>query len=102
MACKCFDKVSAACKDAITQRVGPALAEITDAGFEHTLWHFNGGDHSPVALNYRFRYLRRRKNGMVESRQTTADTVVTMRFCPFCGTRFNGAGKSEGENDVAE
>lgn len=103
MACECFVKVSAACHDAIKARIGAELAEITDAGFEHTLWNFNGGDHFPVALNYRFRYLRRRKDGAPESRQSNADTVVTMRFCPFCGTRFKDeGGKTEGDDHVRE
>ncbi|ATF92390.1 Uncharacterised protein [Cedecea neteri] len=97
MACDCFEKVSAACDSAIRLRVGEHLAEVADSSFEHTLWHFNGGDHSPVALNYRFRYYRKRKNGLPESRLTNADTVVSMRYCPFCGAEFEGEQEVSGE-----
>ncbi|UAN50098.1 hypothetical protein KGP26_20455 [Serratia sp. JSRIV002] len=90
MACKCFEKYEESIKESINKKNHDQIGEIVTTGFEHSLWHFSGGDHSPIAMNYQFRYFRKRKNGQNESRLTKADHLVTMNYCPFCGAKFEG------------
>lgn len=90
MACKCFKEREEVIKKSIKAKVEDQLGEVETTGFEHSLWNFTGGDYSPVAMNYQFRYYRKRKNGQNESRKTTADHLVMMNYCPFCGTKFEG------------
>ncbi len=94
MACECFKKTTALFRERISAKIGESLGEIEEANFEHSLWNFSGGDHSPVAMNFKFRYYRKRKNGELESRQTKADTLCIMSYCPLCGTKFEGNEKS--------
>ena len=93
MACNCFKEYDARVKESITKKLGDQIGEIDESRFQHSLWNFGGGDHSPVALNYLFKYFRKRKNGENESRRTTADHLVMMTYCPFCGTKFEGEEK---------
>lgn len=90
MACNCFDKTAALFKERITEKVGDTLGEIAESGFENSLWNFNGGDHSPVAMNFKFRYYRKRKGGGLATNQTKADHLCMMSYCPLCGTKFEG------------
>lgn len=101
MACKCFTTMADMAKEKLTTRLGDQLGKLAECGFEHSLWHFNGGDHSPVALNYQFRYYRKRKNGENEVRQTKYDHFIYMNYCPLCGTQFEGdKPKTEGNADA--
>jgi hypothetical protein len=95
MACNCFDKTAALFKERITEKVGDKLGDIAESGFEHFLWNFNGGDHSPVAMNFKFRYYRKRNDGELEVRQTKADHLCVMSYCPLCGTKFEGDEKPQ-------
>jgi predicted phosphoadenosine phosphosulfate sulfurtransferase len=90
MACECFKKYEKAVDENIKKKLVESIGEIEISGFENTHWSFSGGDNSPVAMNYRFRYYRKCKDGRNESRLTKADHLVTMNYCPFCGTKFEG------------
>ncbi|MGQ7806310.1 hypothetical protein ACUN3I_11855 [Hafnia alvei] len=90
MACKCFENTELHCKASIKEKIGNDLGMVAESGFEHSLWNIHGGDRAPVAMNYIFRYYRRRKNGELESRKTNADHLIAMNFCPLCGTKFEG------------
>ncbi|QHA85575.1 hypothetical protein [Serratia rhizosphaerae] len=100
MACNCFEKTAALFKQHISAKVGDALGEIEEAGFEHSLYNFHGGDHSPVALNFQFRYYRKRKGGGLATNKTKLDHLCIMSYCPLCGTKFEGDGiQTEASND---
>lgn len=90
MACNCFEKTTALFKQRISEKVGDALGEIEDAGFENSLYNFNGGDHSPVAMNFKFRYYLKRKGGGLATNPTKADHLCMMSYCPLCGKKFEG------------
>ncbi|WP_145603548.1 hypothetical protein [Yersinia intermedia] len=90
MACKCFDEVSAKMKLHILERRGNNVAEVAESGFAHSALVFAEGDFCSVRLPYTFRFYKRKKNGELEQRLTNGDSSVSMNYCPFCGTKFEG------------
>lgn len=90
MACKCFESNAAMLKEHLLKRHGNDVASLEEARWEHSMYMLDGGDHSPVALPFTFRFYKRKKNGELEKRATNGGTNMFMNYCPFCGTKFEG------------
>lgn len=90
MACKCFAETGEKMKEHLLKRYGDDVAQVADSGFAHSVLVFAEGDFCSVMMPYTFRFYKRRKNGELEQRQTNGDSSVSMNYCPFCGTEFEG------------
>lgn len=91
MACECFQKYGDMLKERLTQKHADDIGKVDEAGYENSLLILNSGDHSPVAMNYRFRFFGKRKNGELARNRTIRDSLVIMNYCPYCGTKFEGS-----------
>lgn len=91
MACNCFKTLGEQMKNDLTKRHSSDIAEMDESGFDNQVFILASGDYAPVSMNFKFRFYPRRKNGEVSSKRSIADRSVLMSYCPFCGTKFEGA-----------
>lgn len=61
MACECFQKYGDMMKESLTKKYADDIGKIDEARYDHSLLILENGDHSPVAMNYRFRFFEKRK-----------------------------------------
>ncbi|WAT10105.2 hypothetical protein [Rouxiella badensis] len=95
MACKCFKEIEEKMDARMRKHYGENAAEIDESSFANQVYLFEEGDFCNVMLPYLFRFYKRKKNGDLEQRLTNGDTKVAINYCPFCGTKFEGAAKEK-------
>lgn len=95
MACKCFENLGAQFKKHLTEHFGDDIGEIDEACWTNSVFVLAAGDHSSVTVPYTFRFFKRKRDGSLAQRCTDGSSFMTMAYCPFCGTKFEGKPKEE-------
>ena len=90
MACECFKNVQAMMAERVKEVLADKVHTMEECDFGSSVYILADGDFCPVMLPFNVRYYKRKKNGDSEQRITNADTKVTINYCPFCGTKFEG------------
>ena len=90
MACTCYDDIESKLKERTLSVHESHLHKLLECRFTNTYYVLAAGDHSRIAAPVTVRYVRRKKDGSPEKRATNEDTFVTFKYCPFCGTKFDG------------
>ena len=95
MACKCFEENKAELIGKYKERIADTsyVEDSLKAEWAGEVFYFVKGDFAPITLRINFERQPIKKNGELMKNRRKEEFSVAVNYCPFCGTKFEGAEK---------